>query len=261
MRRMKTILKRLINSMLVHFDIEITRHSEIEKLRSYENDFTSLLQLPKDTFAQLVSLTEDSKSQLHQDLFVLAELGFKRGGYFVEFGATNGVDLSNSYLLEKKFGWNGILAEPARCWHSALQVNRASHIETRCVFGDSVSVLSFNEVEAPELSTIAAFSDSDCHEAARKYGRTYDVQTISLNDLLDKYNAPKVIDYLSIDTEGSEYEILCNFDFSKYQFSVITCEHNFTPMREKIFKLLTANGYSRKYLGFSKWDDWYVKNR
>jgi len=49
-------------------------------------------------FKQLLA---NSKSQLRQDLFVLSQLGFKRGGFFVEFGATNGIDLSNSYLLDK----------------------------------------------------------------------------------------------------------------------------------------------------------------
>ena len=62
-----------------------------------------------------------------------------------------------------------------------------------------------------------------------------------------KYNAPKNIDYLSIDTEGSEYEILKTFDFDKYNSKVITCEHNYTPARNKIYSLLSANGYQRKF--------------
>tara|TARA_B100000780_G_C20781390_1_gene310300 strand:+ start:75 stop:314 length:240 start_codon:yes stop_codon:yes gene_type:complete len=70
--------------------------------------------------------------------------------------------------------------------------------------------------------------------------------------LLIKYNAPRLIDYLSIDTEDSEFEILKNFDFNNYKFRVITCEHNFNKNREKIYKLLTANGYRRKF------EDWYV---
>ena len=89
--------------------------------------------------------------------------------------------------------------------------------------------------------------------------KTYDVKTISLLDLLKKYNAPKKIDYLSIDTEGSEYEILKNFDFGEYDISIITCEHNKTEMRDKVFRLLSQKGYTRKYSDISLWDDWYVK--
>ena len=85
------------------------------------------------------------------------------------------------------------------------------------------------------------------------------MNTITLNDLLKKYNAPKNIDYLSIDTEGSEFEILKSFDFSKYNISIITCEHNYSLDRKNIFNLLVRNGYERVYSGLSRWDDWYVK--
>ena len=66
---------------------------------------------------QLLKAIRNSKSQLGQDIFALFEVGFKEGGYFVEFGATNGVSLSNTYVLEKEFAWGGILAEPAMRWH------------------------------------------------------------------------------------------------------------------------------------------------
>ena len=76
--------------------------------------------------------------------------------------------------------------------------------------------------------------------------------------MLETYQAPKTIDYLSIDTEGSEYEILKAFDFDKYKFRVITCEHNFTSMREKIYDLLISKGYQRKLTSISRVDDWYI---
>ena len=58
-----------------------------------------------------------------------------------------------------------------------------------------------------------------------------------------KHNAPYEVDYLSLDTEGSEYEILKNFDFNKLLLKVIIVEHNFTHNREKILNLLTKKGY------------------
>ena len=70
--------------------------------------------------------------------------------------------------------------------------------------------------------------------------------------------APKIIDYLSIDTEGSEYEILKNFDFKSYKLKVITCEHNYNENREKIYNLLSDNGYKRKLTKISKFEDWYI---
>jgi FkbM family methyltransferase len=207
----------------------------------------------------MLTALRHSRSQLGQDLFVLTEVGFKQNGYFVEFGATDGVDGSNSWLLEKQFAWSGVVAEPARRWHQQLKMNRDCIIETDCVWSESNSVLTFNEADLGEYSTIDSFSASDLHGRDRVAGKKYDVNTISLEGLLEKHGAPRQIDYLSIDTEGSEYAILSNFNFDKYQFRVITCEHNFTPARDKIHDLLTRNGYLRKLRFGSFFDAWYVK--
>ncbi len=206
----------------------------------------------------LMRALRNSRSQLGQDIFVLFELGFTTGGYFVEFGATNGIDLSNTYLLEKEFGWRGIVAEPAARWHKDLKNNRHCLIDSGCVWRDSHSVLTFNESDRGEFSTIDSFSSSDFHGRSRRRGRKYNVTTISLEDLLDKYDSPRRIDYLSIDTEGTEYEILSAFNFDKYEFRTITCEHNFSSHRERIHSLLTEKGYHRKFEGISGVDDWYV---
>lgn len=258
---MKKAFTKRITKFFKFFGIGITTYKELNSLMELKKDCRSFLDLPKEELLKVVSVLDKSKSQIRQDLFVLSEVGFKEEGFFVEFGATNGVSHSNTCLLEKEFNWKGILAEPAKGWHNELMKNRDCFIETSIVWRDSTSTLSFNEVEERELSTIDMFNDSDRHKKTRKKGKSYDVKSISLLDLLDKYNAPKTIDYLSIDTEGSEYEILSHFDFNKYSFNVITCEHNFTKYREKIYKLLTANGYERKYIGFSNWDDWYVKKK
>lgn len=208
----------------------------------------------------MIKVLGNSRSQLRQDLFVLSETGYKREGYFVEFGATNGINISNTYLIESEFSWTGILAEPARVWEEQLKANRPNaSIETRCVWKESNSILVFNGTDEKELSTIDSFSDQDGHGNARRAGKKYEVQTISLNDLLVKHQAPRYIDYLSIDTEGSEYEILNAFDFSKFSIGIITVEHNYTSQRELIFALLTGHGYKRKYENISAYDDWYVK--
>jgi FkbM family methyltransferase len=202
----------------------------------------------------------ESYAQFFQDLFVRWQLANKREGYFVEFGATDGINLSNSKGLEEHLAWRGILAEPARCWHERLRQNRLGIIDTRCVWAVSGQHLQFNEVSRPELSTIQSFSDKDDHAAYRQEGSSYDVETISLNDLLVAHAAPKTIDFLSVDTEGSELSILSAFDFTSYQVSIITVEHNETTDRQKIFELLSEKGFSRKFVEFSRCDDWYVNN-
>ncbi|MEM8651014.1 MAG: FkbM family methyltransferase [Pseudomonadota bacterium] len=252
---------KILKSLSKRLDLKLTSKSKYKKLlldsRSAQ-DFSFVKAIDPQHRSQCIDNLEHSSSQFRQDLFVLSQLGFKNNGYFVEFGATDGICISNTYLLEKRFGWNGILAEPAAVWHDALAKNRKSHIETKCVWSESGAKLRFNETELSELSTLDDFSGDDSNKSRRQMGRRYDVETISLVDLLDKYNAPTLIDYLSVDTEGSEFDILKAFDFDKYRFGVITCEHNYTNRRKKVFDLLIANGYERKFEEFSNVDDWYV---
>ena len=243
----KKELIKLINKGLNLFDLELgIKQSKIDKEDLHK-------------FIYYLHQSEESYSQLYQDLFVQYILGDKKSGYFVEFGATNGITLSNTYLLEKKYEWKGVLAEPAKTWHYELSKNRTAHIDTRCVWSKSGEVLKFSEVgDAAEISTLTTFTELNKQSAASN--NIYDVATISLNDLLDSAGAPQLIDYLSVDTEGSEYEILKKFDFERWDVSIISVEHNFFPIRDKIFQLLKSKGYVRKFPLLSRWDDWYVKS-
>jgi FkbM family methyltransferase len=242
----KKELIKLIDKSLNLLDLELAMmQSKKEKEEQYQ-------------FIQYLHRHQESYSQLYQDLFVQYMLNNKNAGFFVEFGATNGVTLSNTYLLEKKYNWRGVLAEPAKIWHADLLRNRTALVDTRCVWSKSGEVLQFSEVsDAAEVSTLTSFTGLNEQSAASDH--IYKVETISLDDLLLAANAPHSIDYLSIDTEGSEYEILSNFDFDRWDISIITVEHNFFPIREKLYKLLTSKGYVRKFPQLSRWDDWYVK--
>jgi hypothetical protein len=118
----------------------------------------------------------------------------------------------------------------------------------------------FKETEIAELSTFTSLVDTDFNRNARVKGKVYPVETVSLNDLLEFHNCPAQIDYLSIDTEGSELEIIRAFKFDNYNIDIITVKHNFRePERKEIFDLLTSKGFIRLFEAFSKFDDWYIK--
>ena len=226
-------------------------------------DFLSVLDIAQRN--NLFQLVQHSKSQLGQDLFVaLNTWNLSESKFFVEFGATDGVYHSNTWLLEKSLGWSGILAEPCKSWHANLFKERNCIIDTRCVAPESGKQVDFLEIdgarEKMELSVISSYANSDCHLQARAgKKKSYNVETTSLNDLLAYHRAPKRINYLSIDTEGSEYDIIKNFDFSKYQIDIITIEHNFKQgTRNQILKLLNEAGFERIFCDVSKFDDWYV---
>lgn len=210
-----------------------------------------------DALGFMLANAANSHAQLFQDLWVLFETGRKRDGYFADIGAADGVHMSNTYLLEKQFGWSGIVADGNPFFREHLSKNRACWICTRCVAAHSGQTVAFNRTQNPMLATIERYSGSDFHAERRRDGKIVDVETISLSDLLEQAAAPDIVDYLSIDTEGSEFDILNAFDFSRRTFRFITVEHNFAPVRDDICKLLESHGFRRALGGLTKWDDWY----
>jgi len=201
----------------------------------------------------------EASSQLSQDLFVIYFTGGKKDGFFLEIGACNGFKLSNSLVLEKH-GWKGIVSEPNPIWHNKL-INRKCIISKKAVFSKSGLKLKFKSVEKyPELSGLEQYLEKDNNYEFRNNANTNEVETISLNDLIEENASENNIDYISIDTEGSEYEILKNFNFKKYNVEIITVEHNFVEKkRDLIFDLITSHNYIRVFTNISRWDDWYIK--
>ena len=197
-------------------------------------------------------------SQFGQDLLALYLATPKTDKYFVEFGASEGGEGSNTLLLEREYGWNGILCEPSKIQLELLMsLKRTSIIDTRCVYIETGSFIEFNDCTTPGLGTINAYTDSDYMAPLRQEGTKYFCETITLDDLLNHYNAPQTIDYLSIDTEGSELDILSSYSFSR-KINLLTVEHNYTESREKIYELLTAKNFVRVFEEVSSVDDWYV---
>jgi hypothetical protein len=84
------------------------------------------------------------------------------------------------------------------------------------------------------------------------------VETVSLLDLLDFHSAPPVIDYLSVDTEGSEFHIMENFDFLSYKFRIVTIEHNFRSDADKLKELFLENGYFQIFHELSDVEHWFI---
>jgi hypothetical protein len=131
---MKKTLILFITSVLKRIGIGFERYGVLKSYKQTDADIDQILSKPSNELMTLLPYVKKSQSQLKQDLFVLSEFQIKKNGFFVEFGATNGIDLSNTYLLEKEFNWIGILCEPAKFWHRSLGENRTSFIEHKCVW-------------------------------------------------------------------------------------------------------------------------------
>ena len=225
----------------------------------------------KKLLYKLINLTKDKsnliKSQLYQDIFALLMVGKNYDKTFLEFGATDGLELSNTYLLENNCGWTGVLCEPSPQWHDILKKNRPNtKIVTECIWNISNKKLRFFVSDVGVLSTLEEFKESDKLSIPGntknriEKGNVVIVNTISLNELIEKEFKGKSPSYISIDTEGSEFEILKGFDFKKYDPVCFTIEHNFTNLQKDIDEIMKSNNYLRIFKEITAFDAWYVRN-
>ena len=200
-------------------------------------------------FKFVINNLKNSYSQVFQDLFVIYLLNQKKNGYFIEIGVGNGVDLSNTYLLEKNYNWDGILCEPDIRNFDSIKKFRNSKLIESLIDNKCENNVEFYLHEDPYSSS----SENIKGTLEKIYSKS-----LSLNHLFEKYNLNKV-DYISIDTEGNEFEILKNFNFKKYDVKIFTIEHNFNlEKRRRIQDLMKTNGYKNVYKFLSYMDDWYV---
>ena len=212
------------------------------------------------------------ESKQGQDKWVIDILKYKKFGYFVDTGASDGIRNSNSYALEKHFDWTGICVEPnpnLRAFPTLIK-NRNCICESVCVHSENTTVdflargrhIETSGIYGDFSSTYIKYQHND------KSHPTIKLNAITLLQLLQKHKSPNVIDYISIDTEGSEWEILRVFDFNQYIFKTMTIENNFNGddnnneeklHRDNIRNLLYARGYVLKNsLHFG--EDWFVHN-
>ena len=165
-------------------------------------------------------------SQKGQDYWIINDVFFgKKDGYFVEMGATNGIYVSNTLILERDYGWDGICIEPAPSDFSDLKNNRRCTCVNKCVdeTEGEVEFLLAGEVGSiiDEETDNSYEKRKDKIDSLKEKGRVIKIETVTLEKLLDECDAPSVIDYFSLDVEGAETRILRKFNFDKYIFSAL----------------------------------------
>lgn len=181
---------------------------------------------------------------------------FPSGGFFVEAGAHDGVGDSKTLALEK-LGWRGVCVEPSSAF-KGLCASRACSVDSRALWSSDGHVLIFREIAVDvELSGLVSGFQADGWDRETRPHKDRTVRTVSLTTLLREHGAPGKIEFLSLDTEGSEMEILGAHDFSAFRFGVISVEHNgVNERRDALGLLLESRGYSRANSGLR--DDVFV---
>lgn len=195
--------------------------------------------------------TSKFNGQEGQDLWALQSAGQSNtGGFFVELGANDGILLSNTLILEQEHGWNGVLIEPSRAFDRL--VNNRSAICIRACVGAVESTVFLVEIPGPAYKdqitenalrseVIEVETEAEALAIAKKKyaGRGFDSEDFhairmpvrTLCTILDECDAPAEIDFLSLDVEGYEYEVLRNFDFKKYLFRSMCIERPNSDLR------------------------------
>lgn len=175
-----------------------------------------------------------SYSQDQQDLYLYNRF-FKntKKGFYVDIGAHDGISLSNTYAYEL-LGWSGICIEPLEGPYASLITNRKCKCIKGVISDSNEEYLDFCSIEGyPEMLSgiIDCYSDShkiriinECnnHQTSRKKIK---VRNYKFSDVIDVHE----IDFLDIDTEGNELNILKTIDFNKYNIHIISVEDNAAP--------------------------------
>jgi len=203
---------------------------------------------------------ERYRSQYKQDRYLdTAIFKKKRGGVFVDIGAHDGVDLSNTYFFEKDRGWSGVCIEPRKSAFEALRKNRACTAEQVCV-SDHTGTQDFLEIEGSGAMLSGLVDTYQKEHRSRVAERHADdkksvisVPCEPLENILKRHHITQV-DYCSVDTEGSEEKILASTDLSRIPIDVLTIENNYGErslrrmMRNKGYVFVTSIGCDDVYM-------------
>lgn len=175
-------------------------------------------------------------SQAGQDYWVYGDVfNEKRGGYFVDIGAHDGIYLSNTYILESRYRWSGLCIEANPVTYRSLAKNRRVPTLNLCL-DRSEGAVDF--ALKGEVGGIIG-PDVDNKPSAVADCEVVTLKTASLNRVLEDHQAPSLMDYLSIDVEGAEERILDGLDLHKYAFRCATIERPTRNLRDRF----TNHGY------------------
>jgi FkbM family methyltransferase len=159
----------------------------------------------------------------------------KCSGFYVELGANDGVNQSNTLFFERFKNWNGVLIEPHPQTFERLKRNRSDRNffkHAACVsseFERNSVEMAFSHLMTTTLEVETDLEDQNMHaqKGSRFWrGQVYNffAPALTLSEILDEAKAPYRIDFLSLDVEGAELEVLKGLDHKKYRFGLICIE-------------------------------------
>ena len=177
---------------------------------------------------KLNSLSDRGQDKWVIDIFDLNTKNYR--GFFLEIGAGDGFCNSNTFILEKNYGWDGVLIEASAILFNKLREHRSGSKMANYIIYDENVKIKF--LENGELSKVAFKNDGDTNYTELS-------NTKKLVDVLNEFHVPKTIDFFSLDVEGSEEKVLTQEVLNEYTFLALCVER---PSK-KLFELLVKNEY------------------
>lgn len=208
------------------------------------------------------------RGQLGQDAIAYILSNGKKDGFFIDIGAHNGVDISNSYMFEK-LGWKGICVEANPKTFETLKANRNCDVYNYAVYSKNIgktrmAISIIDVLDTLEINLTKHHKDRiEAHDKMNnKITNKIDyieVETATFDEIMANYPNISHIDFMSLDVEGGELEVLKGIDFTKFSFGVITIEHNHIEESKNAIKnLLESNGY--RLLMYNDFDFMFVRD-
>jgi FkbM family methyltransferase len=189
------------------------------------------------------------QAQHGEDRWLEAFFGGKADGVFVEVGAYDGVVLSNTYFFES-IGWTGVLVEPdaakaARCRSSRP---KSQIFECAAVGSGDVDAISFYEVAGGQVYSTVNMTDEH-RKRLDQYGLSFTetrVKAMTLDRILEAAKLSR-IDFVTIDVEEGELEVLRGFDLSRWRPEAVMVETNSRFRSAEIRRYFVERGYVFHY--------------
>jgi FkbM family methyltransferase len=187
-----------------------------------------------------------------QDELVWEYFGRRKAGFFVEVGANHPTEGSQTWLLEQN-GWRGILVEPQERLFQQLTQHRprCQVFRAACSTPDKTGFAALH-IPADSLNGFASL-ERNVDDFGIRYERTERVELATLDALLVRAGSPKV-DFVSIDTEGTELDVLRGFDVPRHRPGLILIEDKGQSLCKH--RHLRARGY--KLVKRTELNNWYV---
>ena len=188
-------------------------------------------------------LLQKSFSQNEEDILIDNLLGNKKSGFYVDVGAYNPTRLSNTKRFYLR-GWTGINIEPDPHKIKRFYRSRPRDINLNLGVANKTGKLTYFKFEPETLSTFSKSTAKNYEKQRFKLVDTSKIKVLKLADILESYSKDKDIDFVSIDVEGCDYEVLKSNSWNKFKPQLICVEAD-EEAEKAIQKFLSKVGYEK----------------